>query len=323
MSIFKRLALLGVMSGLLILSAFAHAQEFPNRPITLVVPFPAGSVTDGTARTIGQSISEALGQPVVVENRAGGQGTLGAAIVAQSKPDGYTLLAGSSVMFVAKSLYKRLPYDPDTAFVPVSGVGSTAMIFMVANDSPIQSIADLTKAVRAAKPPVTVGFGSPSGQVALALFSTVTQSNPVPVSYRGIPQALTDLTGGHIQAAIVDIGSGVAQIKGGKLRAIAISAASRYVGLSEVPTLEEAFPGASGALETIIALQAPAGTPKWIVDRLDKAVRDGLAKPDVQARLAALNITVLPLSSPQTADRIKTDNPRWEAFIRKAGIEQE
>jgi tripartite-type tricarboxylate transporter receptor subunit TctC len=298
-----------------------HAQHFPSRPITLIAPFPAGSVTDAVARALGQAIQESFGQPVVVENKPGAQGTLAAAVVAQSKPDGYTLLVASSVMFVAKSLYKTLSYDPVASFQPVSGVGSTSMLFMVAETSPIRTVADLTKAVQEERPPVTIGFGSPSAQVALALFSTVTKSNPVPVNYRGTPQALTDLAGGHIQVAIVDIGNGIAQMDATKMRPIAISAASRYSALPDVPTLQEAFPGASGALETIIGIMAPAGTPAAIVERFNTAIRAALAKPDVQARFGFLHTSTMPLSPNQLAERIATDNPRWEALIRKAGIE--
>ena len=299
-----------------------QAQDvFPSRPITLVAPFPAGSVTDSVTRALGQALQESLGQTVVVENKAGAQGTVGAAFVARSKPDGYTLLVASSGMFVAKSFYKSLPYEPNDAFQPVSGVGSTAMMFMVAEASPIRSVADLARAVQQEKPPVTIGFGSPSGQVAVALFSTVTRSNPVPVSYRGIPQALTDLGGGHVQVAVVDIGSGVAQMNSSRMRAIAISAAARSAAAPDVPTLQETFPGAGGSVETIIAIVAPAGTPPAVVERLDTAVRAALVKPEVRARFAALTTAVLPLSTGELIQRIRSDNPKWEALMKKAGIE--
>lgn len=322
-TLFTRRRITSLAAGLLVTSAFAaHAQDsFPSRPITLVAPFPAGSVTDSVTRALGQALQESLGQTVVVDNRAGAQGTVGAAYVARAKPDGYTLLVASSGMFVAKSFYKSLPYEPNDAFQPVSGVGSTAMMFMVAEASPIRSVADLARAVQQERPPVTIGFGSPSGQVAVALFSTVTKSNPVPVSYRGIPQALTDLGGGHVQVAVVDIGSGVAQMNSSRMRAIAISAAARSAAAPDVPTLQETFPGAGGSVETIIAIVAPAGTPPAVVERLDTAVRAALAKPEVRARFAALTTAVLPLSTGELVQRIRSDNPKWEALMKKAGIE--
>lgn len=313
----------GAIAGLLGPAAALRAEDFPTRQITLVAPFPAGSVTDAVARALAQHLHDAFGQPVVVDNRAGAQGTLGAALVAQAKPDGHTLLVGSSVIFTARSLFKRLSFDPVASFQPVAGVASTSMLFMVADSSPIRSIADLAAAARREQPPVTIGFGSPSAQVAIALFASVSQTNPVPVSYRGTPQVLADLAAGHIQVGVVDIGNGIAQISNTKMRPVAISAAGRYAALPDVQTLVEVFPGATGTLETIIAVMAPAGTPAPVVARLDTAIRAALATPELKARLAFLHLSPLPLPSDQVAERIRTDNPRWDALIRKAGIEQE
>ena len=312
-----------VTAALTLSAPLLRAQDFPTRPITLVAPFPAGSVTDNVTRVVSQALQESLGQTVVVENRAGAQGTVGAAYVARSKPDGYTLLMASSVMFVANSLYKSLPYDPVGGFQPVAGVGATSMMFMVSESSPIKSIADLGKDAAAGRPPITVGFGSPSGQVVLALFSSAARVNPVPVSYRGIPQALTDLAGGHIAVAIVDIGSGVSQMNSAKMRPIAISAHARSAAAPDVPTLEEFFPGVGVTLETILAVVAPAHTPPAIVARLESAIRAALAKPETRARFATLTTAVLPLSTEELAQRLKMDNPKWEALIKTAGIEKQ
>ncbi len=304
-------------------TSLAIAQDFPARPITLVAPFPAASVTDTVTRTLALSLQEVLGQSVVVENRAGAQGTVGAAHVARSKPDGYTLLVASSGMFVARSFYKTLSYDPMESFQPVTGIGSTSMMFMVPEASPIRSIDDLTRAARADGGSVSIGFGSPSGQLALSLYSTAAKVNPVPVAYRGIPQTLTDLLGGHVKVAIVDVGNGVAQINSGKMRSIAISAQARSPAAPNVPTLEEAFPNVGVSLETIIAIVAPAGTPPAVVQALNNALLTVLAKPEVKARFASLNTAMLPLGTSALVQRLKGDNPKWEALIKKAGIEQE
>lgn len=301
--------------------AQAQADDFPSRPITLVAPFPAGSVTDAVTRVLGNALSKSLGKPVVVENKAGAQGTIGAAYVAGAKPDGYTLLVGSSAMFVAKSIYKTLPYEPVASFTPVAGVGSTAMMFVVPVNSPLLSAADLAKASRQASPPVSMAYGSPSGQVAVALFATVSDSQPIAVSYRGIPQALTDLVGGQVQVAVVDIGNGLAQVNGKKARALAISSSRRYSGAPEIPTLQESFPRASGALETIIAIMAPAGTPAPVVQKLDAAFRQAMATTEVKAHFQALNTSVLSLSARELDERIRADNPRWESLMKRAGIE--
>jgi tripartite-type tricarboxylate transporter receptor subunit TctC len=306
----------------LLLPASSRAQDGAARPITLVVPFPAGSVTDSVARAVATPLQELLGQVVVVDNRPGAQGTLAAAHVARSQPDGTTLLVGSSVMFVARSLIRGLPYDPVESFQPISGIGATSMMIMVPAASPIHSPGELqTRAKRA--PPVTIGYGSPSGQVALALFATASGTQPVGVSYRGIPQAMSDLVGGHIEAAVVDLGTGLAQQRSGGVRALAISAASRSPLMPEVPTLQESFPAAEGALETIIAVLGPAQTPPAMVARLDKAIRGALARPSLQERFGLLSTSPLPLETGSLAARIRTDNARWEALIRLAGIEPE
>lgn len=303
------------------LAGVAQAQDFPSRPVTIVAPFPAGSVTDAVTRVIARALGDSLGQPVIVENRAGAQGTIGAAYVANAKPDGYTLLMGSSVMFVAKGLYKSLSYDPVQSFAPVAAVGSTAMMFLVPMSSPYRSVADLAKAAKQANTPISMGYGSPSGQVAVALFSTVTDSKPIAVSYRGIPQAITDMIGGQVQVAVADVGTGLAQVNGQKARALAISSAARYNGAPEIPTLQEHFARASGSLETIIAVMAPAGTPAAVVDKLDAALQKAMATAEVKAQFQALNTSVMPLSSKQLEARIRSDNPRWQELMTKAGIE--
>src|SRR4051794_12197103 len=215
---------------------------------------------------------------------------------------------------------RSLSYDPVESFQPVSGIGSTSMMIMVPAASPVRSLADLQARARQAAPPVTVGFGSPSGQVALALFATASGTQPVGVSYRGIPQAMTDLVGGHIEAAVVDLGTGLAQRRSSQVRALAISAAARSPLVPEVPTLQESFPGAEGALETIIAVLGPVGIPAATVARLDQAIRAALTRPALQERFAALSTAVLPLSASALAARIQADNARWEALIRQAAI---
>ena len=220
----NRRELPALAAALLAAPAAVRAAEPAGRPITLVVPFPAGSVTDGVARALAAPLQEALGQPVIIDNRAGAQGTLGAAFVARSPADGHTLLVASSLMFVARSFYRTLSYDPVEGFQPVSGIGATCMVFMVPGASPIRSTADLTARAKQAEPPMSIAYGSPSGQLGLALFAAASGTRPVAVSYRGIPQALVDLVGGHVDAAVVDLGNGLAQGRAGGVRPVVISA---------------------------------------------------------------------------------------------------
>jgi tripartite-type tricarboxylate transporter receptor subunit TctC len=304
------------------MAPLARADDFPSRPITLVVTFPAGTVTDNVTRVIAKAMSQSLGQPVLVDNKSGAQGTIGAAQVAHgAKPDGYTLLIGSSGMYVARSMYKTLSYDPMGSFVPVAGMAATAMMFLVPAASPIRAIGDLARIARQANPPVTMGYGSPTSQVAVALFATVSESQPIAVSYRGIPQAITDMLGGQVQVAVADVGNALMQVNAGKARALAISSSARYDGAPDVPTLQEAFPGASGGLETVIAMQAPAGTPAAVVQKLDDAVRAALDTQEVKDSFRAMNAIPLPLNARQLAARLQADNPRGESLMKKAGIE--
>ena len=294
------------------------AEDFPNRPVTLVAPYPAGSATDNVARPLAQALTEILGQSVIVDNRAGAQGVIGADHVARSKPDGYTLLVGSTTMFVSKSLFKNVPFDPGS-FQPVSGVGSTSMMLLVRAESPIKSVAELIEAAKSGREHVTVGFGSASAQVVLAMLTNATGAKVTPIAYRGTPQTLTDLAGGQVAAGIVDIGNGLAQVKSGRLRPLAISAKKRSSAAPTVPLLSETYPGA--ALETLIAVVAPAGTPPAVVERLDKAIRAALAKPEVKTAFAATTTEVLPLATPELVQLLKTDLPQWQSLIKTAGIE--
>jgi len=295
-----------------------QAAEFPSRPITLVVPYPAGSATDNVARPLAQALQENLKQTVLVLNRAGAQGTIGAQHVARAEPDGYTLLLASTTMFAGNSLFKNLPYDPIKSFEPISAIGSTSMMFMVQDSSPYKSIQDLTKAVKAKGDPIPIGFGAASAQVVLAMFTEETKGNITPVSYRGTPQALTDLAGGQIPVAVVDIGNGVAQMSSGRLRALAISAKKRSDAAPNVPALAETIPGAS--LETIIAVVGPAGIPKPIVERLNRALLEVLNTPEIKKSFAATTTEITPLSTDELVRLLNTDPPRWHELIKAAGI---
>lgn len=311
-----------LLGGLVLAPAAVRAQD-TARPVTLVVPFPAGSVTDVVTRALGQQMQDILGQPVVVDNKPGAQGTLAAAQVARSPADGHTLLMGSSVMFVARSLVRGLTYDPVESFTPVSALGATSLMLVVPVASPIGSLAALEARARHTAPPLSVGVGSPTAHVILALFSTATGTQPVAVAYRGTPQAITDLVGGHIEAAVVDLQSGIAQIRAGTVRALAVSAAARSPLLADVPTLQEGFPAAALALETMIAVLGPARMPTEATARLDQAIRTALTRPALRERLAQAAVTPLSLDAAALALRIRADNARWEALIRQAGIQPE
>ena len=297
----------------------AHAADFPSRPLTLVVPYPAGSATDNVGRPLAQALQKNLGENVVVLNRAGAQGTIGANHAARSDPDGYTLLLASTTMFAGDSLFKSLPYDPIKSFEPIAGIGSTSMMFMVREDSPYKTIEDLIAAVKSKGDSINIGFGAASAQVVIAMFTEETKGSVTPVSYGGTPQALNDLIGGQIPVAVVDIGNGVAQMNSGRLRALAISARARSDAAPDVPALSESLPGA--ALETIIAVIGPAGIPQPVVERLNRAFLEVMETPEIKQSFKATTTEIQPLSTAELVKLLKNDLPRWHELIKAAGIE--
>lgn len=294
----------------------AAAQEFPLRPLTLVTPYPAGGAADNLARPLASALQSILGQSVVVENRPGAQGIIGTDHVTRSKPDGYTLLLASSMTFAGAALVKNLPYDPDTSFQPISGMGSTAYMFVTGTNSPYRTIADVARQSQPAPP---IGYGSAIAQVVIGMFASTSGASVTPVSYRGAPQVMTDVIGGQIPLAVVDIGNGMAQVKAGRVRALAVSGKARSSLAPDVPTLAETWP--SSVLESIVALVAPAGTPPAVVEALDRATRAALARPEVKAAWAMAATDVIPLPTAEIVQEIKVDAPRWRRFIQAAGIE--
>ncbi len=300
-------------------SLVAHAQDFPVRAITLVVPYPPGSATDNIARPLAQALGSILGQTVVIDNKAGAQGMVGGDFVARAKPDGYTLLASSSATFVGDALMKSIPHDPVKAFQPVSGIGATSFMLLVRTDSPLQTIADLVNASKLSNTPMPVGYGSATGQLLLGVLSSTAGAQVTQVSYRGVPQVITDLIGGQVPAGVVDIGNGVAQIKGGRVRALVQTGRARSAAAPTVPTLAETYPGTT--LESIISVVAPAGTPRAVVDRLDRALRAALDKPELKAAWGAITTEVLPMTTAEVTKQINTDVVKWKQLIKAAGIE--
>ena len=298
------------------------AQDYPSRPITIVVGFPAGSATDNLVRPLAVALQKSLGQPVIIDNKAGAQGVVATQFVAKAKPDGYTLLAGSSTTLAANvGLFKSLPYDPGKDFEPIAGLGSTSMMFMVRADSPARDLKSFLALAKKEPNPMPAAYGSSSAQVALAMLSKATGASFTPVPYKGTPQAITDLLGGTIPMAVVDVGNGVPHLKSGKLVALAISAASRSVSAPDVPTLSETYPGTE--LVTWIGLVAPAGTPAPVVDKLYTALAAALATAEIKERFAAISTEVEPVAPRDLGRRMQRDQVRWIELIRAAGIQPE
>jgi tripartite-type tricarboxylate transporter receptor subunit TctC len=279
-----------VMAAALALCAsLAFGQGFPNRPVKIIVPFTAGSATDILARTIGQKLSEMWGQPVIVENRAGAGGTIGAGIVAKSPPDGYTLMVHSSAHAVNASMYPVLPYDTVKDFVELATLGGQPNVLVVAPSAGFKTTADLVAAAK--KTPGALNYGSAgvgSGtHINAEKFKIVAGIDAVHIPYKGTPEAITDTMTGRVTYFFSPISAALPNIREGKLVALGVSTAKRSSALPNVPTIAEGgLPGFDYNLW--VGLWAPAGTPQDIVDKINADVAKVLATPDVRERLAAL-----------------------------------
>jgi len=284
------------------------------------VPFPAGTGTDNMVRPLANELQKSLGQPIVVDNKPGAQGVIGTTFVARAKGDGYTLLVGSVTTLAANvGLFKTLPFDPVKDFQPVVGLGSTSMMFLVRTDSQTLDLKSFLDWARNQSAPVTVGYASSSGHVALALLSKVTGIKFTPVPYKGSPQALTDVIGGEIRMAVVDVGSGAPHIKAGRLTGLAITAARRSPSVPNVPILAESYP--NNSLVTWIGLVAPAGTPPEVVNKLYQAISKVLATPEMVEKFAASSFEVEVVPPADLGKRMQADQTQWVQLIRAAGIE--
>lgn len=309
-----------VAALLLALAVPVLAQTYPTRPVKLVVPFPPGSATDQVARVIGQQLQEALGQPFVVENKAGAQGSIAAAEVAKAPADGYTLMVTTNTPQAANvSLFKKLNYDPVKDFAPVARLSTIPFMLMVRPDFPAQNLSEFLAYAKAHPGKLSAGYGSAGSQVSQAMLRSMAKIDFLDVPYKGLPQAITDVLGGSIHFTFADMANALAQVKGGKLRGIAVTSEKRSTLAADVPALAEALPGYE--LIAWFALMAPAGTSPEIVSRLHDATAKALARPEVIARFSALGTDVAPMNPQQLGAFIRSEIGKWAKMVKEAGIE--
>jgi len=302
--------------------ALAQAQTYPDRPIRLIAPFPAGGLVDVLARAVGDEISKTLGQPVIVENRPGAGGNIGAEAAAKATPDGYTLLMTSAGILTANQfLYAKMPFDPATAFVPVSNVADMPMLVVVNPKVEAKTLADFVKLAKA--DPGKINFGSPgvgtTGHLGLALFMHAAKIKLTHVPYKGAAPAVTDLLAGQIDGVVDNPPTVLPHIQAGKLRPLAVAAKSRMPQLPDVPTAAEAGI-ADFYASSWFGVAAPAGTPPAIVAQLQKAIADALKKPVLSERFSKTGARLLGNSSAEFAKQIADDRKMWGEIIKAAGI---
>ena len=299
----------------------AAAQDYPNKPITLVVPFGPGSGTDQMARLYAKALGDELKVPIVVENKGGASGFIAAQFVAKAAPDGYTLMMTTNTTHAANEhLFKKLPYDPVKDFAPIGLLSTGQMLLLVQPNSPYKSVADLLAAARKAPGKLDFGSGSSSSQVAGYSLQQMAHLDMVNVPYKSNPQAITDLIGGRFSFMFADAPTALPQVQGGKLRALATSGAKRLAAAPNVPTVAEA--GVKGYDVTYwFAAYAPAGTPPAIIAKLNTLFNTASTTADVKNYMEKTS-GQLTSSTPEGLAKFQAaESKKWGDVIRASGIE--
>ena len=302
-------------------ASYSGAQSYPDKPIRLIVPFTAGSATDIVARTVGDAISKSVKQPVVVENRPGAGGTLGAAQVAKSAPDGYTLLIHSAGHAANAAIYQNLPYDTVKDFVGITALAHLPNVLVAAPSKGYKSVQDIVGEARA-KPGVlnfaTAGVGSAT-HMNTEVFRASAKFEATHVPFKGTPEALTETATGRVDFFFAPLASALPFIKDGRLQALAVGTGQRSPLLPSVPTtLEAGFPQSDYVFW--IALFAPAATPRAVVERLNTEALKALSSPDVRDKLTALGAEPMGMSPAAFDEYVKSETQRMGEVVRRAGI---
>jgi tripartite-type tricarboxylate transporter receptor subunit TctC len=316
------LRLLAATAMLAVTAPAAVAQTYPGKPIRLIVPFAPGGFTDVVARLVGQKLSAALGQSVVVENRPGAGSTLGSDVVAKAAPDGYTLLMVSSTHVIGPWLYKNVPYDPIKSFAPISKLGESPYVLMVNSKVPARDVKELIALAKAQPNQIhyaSSGNGS-SQHLIGGLFVSLTGAPLMHVPYKGSGMAAQDLQAGVVESTFAGVPNALSVLQSGRARALAVTSARRIPQLPDVPTLQEA--GVAGYDASVwLALLAPAGTPAAIVNRLNGEVAKLMATPETRKALYDVGVEVS-LSTPQElGEYLRVERDRWGKVVKEAGIQ--
>ena len=306
----------------LLFSTAALSQTFPSKPIRIVVPFAPGGNVDITARLVAPGLQQELGQPVIVENKPGAGGTIGADQVVKSPPDGYTLLMGSNSTFsVAPSLYTKIPYNPLKDFAPVISLAAAPFVLVTSPNVPAKDARALVALAKAEPRKLTMssaGTGS-SNHLVGELFQEISGARFTHVPYKGSGQALTDLMGGQVNLHFDQVTSAASHIQAGKLRPLLVTAPRRVPMLPDVPTAAEAG-YASFEATNVTGLIAPAGTPRDVVDKLNAAAQKVLAQPAVKAKFAEIGAETTGGTPEQFATYIRDDLSKWARIVKDANV---
>ena len=320
----RRWAMVMALGGLAV-SAFAADAPFPNRPVRMLIPYPAGGGLDLPGRAVAQKFVESTGEQMVIDNRGGAGGLIAGEIVAKATPDGYTLfLASNGQISIAPALYPKLPYDPLKDFVPITHFVDTPMVLFVNAQYPVQSVADLIAAAKAKPGTIGCALSGVGGvsHLTLELFKLRANVNLLPVPYRGAAIGLADVAGGTVPAIFSTLAAAKPLLDGGRIRALGVASAKRTGGLPNLPTFGElGYTGMDAPLW--IGMMAPKGTPASVIAKLDTEFKKALAAPDVRARLATQSADVVATGTREFSEMIKRDTARWVEVVKVANIKIE
>ena len=303
-------------------SLLVHAQEFPTHPVRIVVPWPPSGNVDITARTVAPALGEALGQQIIVDNRAGAAGTIGSAAVAKSPPDGYTLLLGSSGTITAgPAVFKTLPYDPVRDFVAVGGIQSVPIVLTAAPKTPVSSFQDYMQLARSKPGQLSIasaGSGS-SNHLAIELFMRMADVKLLHVPYKGSGPAITDLLGSQVESMMDQLTASIGHIREGRIKPLAITSRTRSPLLPSVPTLDEL--GVKGyEASTFTGIFAPAETPRPVLDKLSSSLKKALANDTVRERYRSMGVEIIDSSQAEFAAFVRADLEKWRRVAREGNI---
>lgn len=316
------IALTSVCAALLLGATNVSAQTYPNRVVTIVLPFAAGSPTDALLRIITPPLSNRLGQPIVIDNKPGATGMIGASFVAKAQPDGYTLLFGTNTTQVAnKYFFKSLPYDGEKDFSAIAVVGGVPHALVVHPSLPVSTVQELIAHAKSNPDKVMFPYANSTTRITGSTFRVMTQTKLVEVPYRAYGQAVADLLGGQTQMMFIDFATGLPHIRAGRLKALAITP-ERSAKLPGVPAMKEVLPGFE--IGNWNGLFAPTGTPRDIIERLNQEMAAVLAMPEVQRQIDDLGYELLkPMSPDEFGKYISAESLHYAKLVKAAGIEPE
>lgn len=313
---------LSLAAGLALAANSAIAQTYPNRPVRVIVPLPAGTATDMAARMLGQQLSVSLGQAFVIDNKPGASGSIGVMEMVRAAPDGYTLLLGSnSPLATNVALLKSMSYDPTRDFSPIAGFGETMHVLMVKSSFPAKTLPEFIAYVKQRPGKVSAGSTTSSTQVQIATLNKLAGLDLLTVPYKGIPATINDVMGGTLDVTLVDLANAMAQAKGGNLRALAVTSAKRNVLVPDWPAVAETLPGF--AFPSWLGIVGPAGMPRDVVDKLNSAVAQALQQTESNDKLAAIGMTPMPMPPDQLKAFISTEITKWVRLAKEANIQPE